>query len=298
MTRFVSIDVETANASLSSICQIGAVIYENQKPVDRWSTLVNPGQEFRSFNTRIHGIRASDVFDAPSLAATVEDLRCFAGNSILASYGAFDRSAVAQASNACGLNPLSNQWINLQQVVRNAWPSEFTANGWSLTQICKQLGVELGNHHDALCDAVAAGDVFVHAQMASNTLAKDWLDPGRYRAAEASTSGRGNRFTASVKETPVNERGALFGEVIVFTGEISMSRKEAAERAASVGCTPANSVTKKTTLLVVGEQDLSLVGNSGKSTKQVKAEELITKGQAIRILGESAFDALLKQHGL
>lgn len=297
MTRFVSIDVETANASLSSICQIGAVIYENRKPVDRWSTLVNPGQEFRSFNTRIHGIQASDVVDAPSLAATVEDLRGFAGSSILASYGAFDRSAIGQASNACGLNPLSNQWINLQQVVRNAWPAEFTANGWSLAQICKQLDIELGNHHDALCDAIAAGDVFVHAQLASNTSAQDWLDQRRYRAA-ATASNSGNRFSTSVKDTPVNENGPLFGEVIVFTGEISMSRKEAAERAASVGCTPANTVTKKTTLLVVGEQDLSLVGNSGKSTKQVKAEDLIDKGQAIRILGESAFDALLKQHGL
>lgn len=296
MTRFVSIDVETANARLSSICQIGAVIYEGGRPVDQWSTLVNPGQEFRDFNTRIHGIRARDVIDAPSLAATIEDLRSFAGSTILASYGAFDRSAVGQASDACGLAPLTNHWIDLQQVVRNAWPAEFTANGWKLAHICKQLGIGLDRHHDALCDARAAGDVFVQAQLASNTQAQDWLDHRRYRSATSASSS--SRFSASVKEAPVNENGPLFGEVIVFTGEIAMPRRVAAERAGSIGCTPANSVTKKTTLLVVGEQDLALVGESGKSTKQVKAEELISKGQEIRILGESAFEALLNQHGL
>lgn len=297
MTRFVSIDVETANASLSSICQIGAVIYENKRPVDQWCTLVNPGQEFRSFNTRIHGIRARDVAAAPGLAATIESLRHFAGSTILASYGAFDRSAVGQAATACGLQPLPNHWIDLQQVVRNAWPAEFTASGWRLAHICKQLGISLASHHDALCDATAAGEVFIHAQEVSSTTAIDWLDPHRYRSA-ASASSKGGSFSASVKETPVNEDGPLFGEVIVFTGEITMPRRIAAERAGAIGCTPANSVTKKTTLLVVGEQDLALVGESGKSTKQVKAEELIAKGQEIRILGESAFDALLTQHGL
>ena len=66
MTRFATIDVETANPRLSSICQIGLVIYENRQVVDSWSSLINPNADFRDFNIRIHGIRPQDVAHAPT----------------------------------------------------------------------------------------------------------------------------------------------------------------------------------------------------------------------------------------
>lgn len=297
MTRFVTVDVETANPKLSSICQVGLVVYEDHKIVDSWSSLIDPCDEFRDFNTRIHGIGPQHVLHAPSFDEVFYDLQKMARGSVLSSYGAFDRSAFNQACKAHDLPELAPNWVDLQQVVRNAWPAEFTASGWSLKQICKQLAISLEHHHDALCDATAAAEVFIQAQITSSTMARDWLDPLRYRSSSHPSNEAGSRYPSSVKDTPVNEHGPLFGEVIVFTGELTMPRKVAAERAAAIGCMPANSVTKKTTLLVVGEQDLQLVGQDGKSGKQEKAEELIAKGQEIKILGEDAFDALLKLHG-
>lgn len=290
MTRFITVDVETANPKLRSICQIGLVVYEDYKIVDSWSSLINPHDEFRDFNIRIHGIRPQDVAHAPSLDEVFHELQKIVGSSVVSSYGAFDRSAFNQACAIYHLPELSPDWIDLQQVVRNAWPADFTAGGWKLKQICKQLGIPLLNHHDALCDATAAAEVFVQAQQATGTLAHHWLEQRRYRRLP-------QQISASVKEITVNTDGPLYGEIAVFTGELSMPRALAAERAAAIGCTPANGVTKKTTLLIVGEQDLSIVGADGKSSKQAKAEELIAKGQEIRILGEDAFDALLKQHG-
>ncbi|WP_087864015.1 exonuclease domain-containing protein [Comamonas thiooxydans] len=296
MTRFATIDVETANPRLSSICQIGLVIYENHQVVDSWSSLINPNADFRDFNIRIHGIRPQDVTHAPTFDKVFYELQKMIGSSMVSSYGAFDRSAFSQACATHELPELSKTWVDLQQVVRNAWPTDFTANGWSLKQICKQLEIPLHNHHDALSDATAAAEVFVRAQQATDTFAHHWLDQSRYRL---STIGQSNpRASNSVKEIAINENGPLFGEVVVFTGELSMPRVVAATRAAAIGCLPANGVTKKTTILVVGEQDLTIVRSDGKSTKQIKAEELIAKGQEIRILGEDSFDALLKQHGL
>lgn len=295
MTRFVTIDVETANPRLRSICQIGLVVYEGHKIVDSWSSLINPHDEFRDFNIRIHGIQPQTVAHAPSFDEVFYDLQRIVGKSIVSSYGAFDRSAFSQACALHELPELSQDWIDLQQVVRNAWPTDFTASGWSLRQICKQLGIPLLNHHDALCDATAAADVFVQAQQTTGTFAHHWLEQTRYRFTTARHFIP--KTPSSGKDIVVNTEGPLYGEIVVFTGELSMPRSIAAERAAAIGCTTANSVTKKTTLLVVGEQDLSIVRADGKSTKQIKAEELIAKGQEIRILGEDAFDALLKQHG-
>jgi DNA polymerase-3 subunit epsilon len=47
--------------------------------------------------------------------------------------------------------------------------------------------------------------------------------------------------------------------VVVFTGELSMSRSEAADLAARVGMTVKAAETRKTTHLVVVDQDLTVL---------------------------------------
>jgi len=64
---FISIDVETANADLSSICQIGVVKFVGGVIVGKWGTLVNPEDEFDPMNIYIHGITEENVKDAPIL---------------------------------------------------------------------------------------------------------------------------------------------------------------------------------------------------------------------------------------
>jgi DNA polymerase-3 subunit epsilon len=67
--------------------------------------------------------------------------------------------------------------------------------------------------------------------------------------------------------------------------------------AAQVGCRVASGVTKKTTMLVVGDQDIKrLVGNT-KSAKHRKAEKLASEGQAIRVLRETDFRRLVEVAG-
>ena len=88
-------------------------------------------------------------------------------------------------------------------------------------------------------------------------------------------------------------RESLAGDVVVFTGALSITRIEAADLAAQAGCTVATTVSKATTVLVVGDQDVSRLGGHDKSSKHRKAEELIANGQPIRILGESDFRAVL-----
>ena len=71
---------------------------------------------------------------------------------------------------------------------------------------------------------------------------------------------------------------------MVFTGSLGILRREAADLAASIGCSIATGVTKKTSLLVVDDQDISKLAGKKKSSKQLKAEQLISKGQPIRII--------------
>nr|WP_286087011.1 BRCT domain-containing protein [Halomonas sp. S3-1-1] len=104
----------------------------------------------------------------------------------------------------------------------------------------------------------------------------------------------GEGYERHVSTYEVDAEGALYGEGIVFTGALSMTREQAREAAAKLGCTPLNGVSKKTTILVVGDQDLKRLAGSDISSKHRKAEELIAKGQVIRIIGESDFMSMLQ----
>jgi DNA polymerase-3 subunit epsilon len=81
--------------------------------------------------------------------------------------------------------------------------------------------------------------------------------------------------------------------VVVFTGVLSRPRIEAAELAAGAGCRVAENVTKETTILVVGNQDLQRLAGQKKSSKHRRAEALIGQGHEIRIVGEDDFTSLI-----
>ena len=105
--------------------------------------------------------------------------------------------------------------------------------------------------------------------------------------------GQYERNPISKKYDPIrrdgNKEGSLFGEVLVFTGCLQMVRREAADLAAAAGCTVQSTVTKETTVLVVGDQDIDRLAGHEKSAKHRKAEALIEAGQPIRIVQESDF---------
>ncbi|WP_406540887.1 BRCT domain-containing protein [Clostridium ljungdahlii] len=82
---------------------------------------------------------------------------------------------------------------------------------------------------------------------------------------------------------------------MVFTGELkSLGRKEAMQKVVNLGGTLKSGVSKKTDYLIVGNQDKSLVGENGISSKEEKAAELNENGSSIKILNESEFLELIK----
>ena len=66
-------------------------------------------------------------------------------------------------------------------------------------------------------------------------------------------------------------------------------RREVVDLAPAIGCQVDSEVTRKTTILVVGDQDIDKLAGHEKSTKNRKAEELISQGVPIRIIKERDF---------
>ena len=105
-------------------------------------------------------------------------------------------------------------------------------------------------HHDALEDAKASGQIILEAIQKSRLDLDSWLK----RVKQPIDPSKSSNSSDIKKEG--NPGGDLYGEVIVFTGALKISRRNAADLAASAGCSVDSGVTKKTTILVLGEQDL------------------------------------------
>jgi DNA polymerase-3 subunit epsilon len=267
---------------MASICQLGIVHFEDGKPVDSWSSMVDPKDYFDGMNVSIHGIDEEDVRGAPDFKQASLELHRRISGQVVAIHTGFDRNAIARASRKHAVAPPECQWLNTASVARRAWP-EVAQKGYGLSALAERFGIEF-EHHNAVEDARAAGLLLVLAIEKTNLGLAAWLDRVR-RPIKLNSSD-------SVAKDG-NPEGPLFGEVLVFTGALTTPRREAAGLAARAGCESADGVTKHTTLLVVGDQDVRLLNGHGKSAKHRKAEELIAKGQPIRILTESDFISMV-----
>jgi len=287
--HFAAIDVETANADLASICQIGVAIFRDGRHVDSWSSLVDPQDEFDGFNISIHGIDERKITGAPFWPDVASTLRGLLGNSIVACHTPFDRAATTLACQKHRISHFDCRWLDTARVVRRAWPDQFGTKGYGLRNVAKSLGIEF-RHHDALEDARAAGEVLCRASDATGLTLDEWF---------ARIEGPIDPASSQPITRDGNTEGPLFGNVVVFTGALSIPRREAADIASRAGCKVGTSVTKKTTILIVGDQDISKLAGKAKSSSHLKAEALNSQGCSIRILRESDFQSILSQaaHG-
>jgi DNA polymerase-3 subunit epsilon len=279
--EFVAIDVETANADMASICQIGLAKYRDAQLMDEWSSLINPEDYFDSINIAIHGITESDVEDAPTLSKVSAELARFLSGSICVSHTHFDRVSIGRAFEKYSIDPIETVWLDSARVARRTW-EECAQRGYGLANVCEIIGYKF-KHHDALEEAKASGQVVIAAIEKTGLDVKAWLKRVNQPIDPDNSKREGN------------PDGDLYGEILVFTGTLQIPRREASDLAARIGCTVASGVTKKTTLLVVGDQDVSKLGGKAKSSKHIKTEQLIAKGQGIRVIKESDFKELVNQ---
>ena len=284
---FVSVDVETANANLASICSIGVATFENTRLVSEWHSLIDPKGSFDLINVSIHGIDEETVHDAPSyreIGDTINQLLC---DEVVVSHTHFDRLAISQAAQRWNVEPPVCIWLDSARVARRTW-KDCARSGYGLRDLCRRIGYEF-EPHDALQDAKAAAQVVLAAM---NETGLDLY--GILHLSAQSITPRQRR--ADTFRRNGNPDGPLFGEVVVFTGRLDWPRREAADIAANAGCIVTPNVTKTTTLLVVGDYDNGLLRGHEKSSKHRKAERLISKGQYIRIIGETDFHELAALH--
>jgi DNA polymerase III subunit epsilon len=279
MTSFVTIDFETANGNLASICQVGVVVYINGQEADTFSTLINPEERFWGMNIAIHGIEPEHVVSAPKFPDIYEQLSDRLSGQCVISHGWFDRGCMSEVLKKYQLPDFDKQWVDATRIVRRALP-QFAKKGYGLQNVAAHYGLTT-NAHDALDDAQTCGTIVLNILRETETALDDWLERITKPITPPSSS--------PLARTKANEDGSHYGESIVFTGTLSFSRTLAQHIAANAGFEVQSNVSKKTDYLVCGLQDLDKLAGHELSSKERKAHELIAAGNRIRLLNETDF---------
>ncbi|MEN2787937.1 exonuclease domain-containing protein [Sphingomonas qilianensis] len=257
---FVVIDVETACARSSSICQIGIVGFAGGREVFAYETLVDPRDDFHAFNTQIHGIAAHHVVGQPCFGevhALVD--RHLAGQTTVA-HSYFDKGALAAACRVYDRPAIATTWLDSVRVAKRAWPD---LPNHKLGNLARYLGIS-HQHHDALSDARAAGWVVVKAIDHTGLSLQEWLAPPRKAGVAPRAAGH----------------GALSGERVVIVGEPRDG--PLAHRLAAIGARIMTAVGSTTTLLVIaGDPDPRALA---RDPQWQKAQA----GRAVRIVSAAA----------
>lgn len=301
---FVALDLETANYQRSSICQIGITEVINGVPQKPKSWLVRPERnEYDAMNIYIHGITPEDTKDCPEFPEIWKEVVPYLQNKIVVAHNtSFDMYALRDAFDEYNITyPTFDYFCTLRiakYIIKGCY-------SYSLDIVLDYLKIDFGVHHKADSDSLGCALLLLKClEMDGSTLdeleSKYEFHRGRFEpsnfVAQLSTK---NYHSESVKDyikslninpDDIEEGNYFYGKSICFTGTCQYgTRKELLMKVAKVGAIPTDSVTAKTDVLVVGQQDYRVVGDSGMSSKQKKALQLLEKGKEIEILSESEF---------
>jgi len=155
--RYCVIDIETngSKPGTSQVIEIGAVMLEGGKVVDRFETFVECAF-LPEYITKITGIEPTDLIDAPTRKEALTRLRHFMGDAIFVAHNAnFDYGFLNASFDRFGLGQIGNPKLCTIDLARRTFESE----RYGLAYLIDFLEIETATHHRAYSDAVCAAKV-------------------------------------------------------------------------------------------------------------------------------------------
>lgn len=290
--------------------------------VEEASWLMRPPENHDRFdhhNVRIHGITPEDVAGLPRFGELFPEIGAFIGGDVLAAHNAaFDLGVIRSGLEVSGLPGPAYDYVCTVMLSRRCY--SLVSN--SLPYAAEEAGVPLVNHHDAAEDARACAGILIDiaGRNGAGSIAELYLslglalphqpafDPALDGLSKATLTALGSlNGSGAAPARPFQsgwpEEGAnpapntdaepghpLFGQTVVFTGELAIPRPEAKVRSAEFGARPESRVTARTTVLVVGDGFVASDLRSGRLTgKARRVLELHGRGQQIEVLSEGEF---------
>lgn len=160
-TRIIVIDFETSGLSPDSgdrVIEVGAVAVENDRIVERFQSLVNPGFRVSRFIEDYTGITNQMLDSAPAAPEVMPQLAAFlADHPLVAHNASFDRRFLDAELDHCG-------YARTQEMICSMLISRRvnrTLDKHSLEYLVEALDLPPGDHHRALADAEMTAHLYL-----------------------------------------------------------------------------------------------------------------------------------------
>lgn len=200
---YVVFDIETTGLSVThnKIIEIAAVKLHEGREIDRYSTFVDPHEKIPYHITKLTNITDDMVKGAPDIETVMPQFVEFVGDAVLVAHNAsFDTGFIQAFCKRLGIPEPDNPVLDTLEMARMLYPS---LKNHRLNTLCDRFKVSLENHHRAIDDTVALGEVLKH--MLREAEERQIRDLSRLNDFVGQDLSNARRFTAAY--TPETRRG-------------------------------------------------------------------------------------------
>jgi len=156
---YAIVDIETTGgyAAANGITEISIHVFDGRTVIEKFETLVNPGQPIPPYITAMTGISDKMVAEAPAFGEVAEKIYTILRDKIFIAHNVnFDYSFVNSHLKEAGfdLNSKKLCTVRLSRKIFPGFPS------YSLGKLCQSLGITIRDRHRAGGDTAATVQVF------------------------------------------------------------------------------------------------------------------------------------------
>ncbi|MEC8225423.1 MAG: 3'-5' exonuclease, partial [Pseudomonadota bacterium] len=152
------VDIETTGGvqGNNKITEIAVVQLQAGEVIKQWASLINPERSIPAFITKLTGINAAMVRDAPRFEEIADTLRSLLKGSVFVAHNVnFDFGFIRKEYGALGQGFKMPKLCTVVES-RKAFPK---LKSYSLGNLAAHFELNLTNHHRALADATATAEL-------------------------------------------------------------------------------------------------------------------------------------------
>lgn len=157
--RFAIVDIETtgSHAKGHGITEIAVIISDGSKILERWETLVDPGEPIPNHIVQLTGITDDMVRSAPTFESIADELEDWLKEAVFVAHNVgFDYAFIRGHFEAMG-RIWRRPKLCTVRMARKLLPGH---NSYSLGNICRDLDISNGARHRAMGDCAATVELF------------------------------------------------------------------------------------------------------------------------------------------
>ena len=153
---FIALDLETTGLdnARDAIIEVGAAKFQDDRIIDRYSTLINPGRPIPYEITQLTGITDRDVAGKPRFDQVASQITRFVGSAPVVGHNVSFDLGFLRGQGLLTENTGLDTWELLTILLPGR-------SGYSLSVLAEQFGLGMAGQHRALEDAERSGLLFV-----------------------------------------------------------------------------------------------------------------------------------------